>query len=107
MKRSTHAPARITLPLLLVLAGCLPYARQRSRPVGPGMGGEPALPDPRGGAAGRVIDTLLSGAARKEVAGKEEPATLIAVDRTRCTVTADRFRDVRTGDVVWCVWRRS
>jgi hypothetical protein len=105
MPRSSLAP-RIAPALLLVAAACLPHNSRRTRPVGPGMGGEPSLPDPRG-PAGRLIDTLTSGAARKEVAGKEEPATLIAVDRTRCTVTPDRFRDVRTGEFVWCVWRRS
>ncbi|HMA23673.1 MAG TPA: hypothetical protein VKP00_06755 [Gemmatimonadaceae bacterium] len=42
---------------------------------------------------------------RKRVAGKQEPATLIADDRSRCTVTAERFRDTKVGDNVICDWR--
>ena len=44
-------------------------------------------------------------ASRKKVAEKEEPATLIANDRTRCTVTADRFKNTRVGDDAICDWR--
>lgn len=44
-------------------------------------------------------------ASRKRVAEKEEPATLIANDKTRCTVTADRFKDTHVGDDVICDWR--
>ena len=44
-------------------------------------------------------------ASRKKVAEKEEPATLIANDKTRCTVTADRFKDTHVGDDVICDWR--
>ena len=44
-------------------------------------------------------------ASRKRVAEKEEPATLIANDRTRCTVTANRFKDTHIGDDAICDWR--
>ena len=44
-------------------------------------------------------------ASRKRVAEKEEPATLIAIDKTRCTVTADRFKDIHVGDDAICDWR--
>ena len=44
-------------------------------------------------------------ASRKRVAEKEEPATLIANDKTRCTVTADRFKDIHIGDDAICDWR--
>ena len=44
-------------------------------------------------------------ATRKRVAEKEEPATLIATDKTRCTVTADRFKDTHVGDDAICDWR--
>jgi len=44
-------------------------------------------------------------ASRKRVAEKEEPATLIANDKTRCTVTADRYKDTHIGDDVICDWR--
>ena len=44
-------------------------------------------------------------ASRKRVAEKEEPATLIANDKTRCTVTANRFKDTHIGDDAICDWR--
>jgi hypothetical protein len=44
-------------------------------------------------------------ATRKRVAEKEEPATLVASDKTRCTVTADRFKDTHVGDDAICDWR--
>ena len=46
----------------------------------------------------------VAGASRKRVDGKESPATLVAVDRSRCTVPADRFRDIQVGDDVVCAW---
>ena len=42
---------------------------------------------------------------RKRVDSKEEPATLVAADRTRCTVTEERFRDTKVGDNATCDWR--
>jgi len=44
-------------------------------------------------------------ATRKRVAEKEEPSTLVASDRTRCAVTANRFRDTQVGDDAICDWR--
>lgn len=41
----------------------------------------------------------------KRVTGKEEPATLIAADRSQCTVTAERFRNTKIGDKALCDWR--
>ena len=42
---------------------------------------------------------------RKRVAAKEEPATLVADDGSRCRLTEGRFRKVREGDYVTCLWR--
>jgi hypothetical protein len=44
---------------------------------------------------------------RKRVAAKEEPATLVAEDGSRCKVTTDRFKKVRERDYVTCLWRRD
>jgi hypothetical protein len=44
---------------------------------------------------------------RKVVHGKEAPATLLATDRSRCTVTEQRFKEVKEGDKVTCAWRSS
>jgi len=53
-------------------------------------------------------DTTLSlGLARKVVAGKEEPTTLLAVDGDRCTTTPEHFKEVRVGDRAWCAWRQA
>jgi hypothetical protein len=45
------------------------------------------------------------GLGNKVVSGKEEPATLVAVDGTLCTVPAPRFDRIKPGDRVWCNWR--
>jgi hypothetical protein len=41
---------------------------------------------------------------RKRLASKEAPATLVAVDRSRCAVPTDRFEKAKIGDHVWCNW---
>ena len=41
---------------------------------------------------------------RKRVEGKEDPVTLIAVDHSSCTVTAEKFKDTKIGDTVACDW---
>ena len=48
---------------------------------------------------------LADGLSLKQVAGKEEPATLIAEDRSRCTVPASRFRNTEIGSRAICDWR--
>ena len=97
----------IALGATLAVAGCI-------RPIFPGsekivakgndanrgMTQEPNVP-------GATKPEASLGMARKEVTGKEEPRTLIAVDGTRCTVTESRFRDVAHGDKVWCPWKST
>lgn len=46
------------------------------------------------------------GPGNKVVTGKEEPATLVAVDGTLCLVPADKFDRTKSGDRVWCNWRQ-
>ncbi len=46
-----------------------------------------------------------NGVGWKQVMEKIAPSYLIAVDRTECTVTAERFAEVAPGDNVFCVWR--
>jgi hypothetical protein len=43
--------------------------------------------------------------ALKEVAAKEEPATLVAADRSRCMVSATRFKNATVGSREICDWR--
>lgn len=47
------------------------------------------------------------GLARKPVARKEAPHSLYAADRTRCTVSEEKFNRTGLGDQVWCVWTPS
>jgi hypothetical protein len=42
----------------------------------------------------------------KTVQAKEEPATLVALDESTCTVTPARFQRVNIGDRVTCHWQR-
>jgi len=41
---------------------------------------------------------------KKRVTAKDEPATLVATDRTQCIVDVDEFMRIRVGDEVACVW---
>src|SRR5690606_1692345 len=41
----------------------------------------------------------------KMVMEKVPPAYLVAVDRSECTVSAERYEKTREGDNVFCVWR--
>ncbi len=41
----------------------------------------------------------------KTVQAKEPPNILIAIDGTRCSVSADRYESTNEGDVAWCWWR--
>ena len=41
---------------------------------------------------------------RKQVASKESPSTLVAIDGAKCLVSADRYDGVKVGDLVWCGW---
>ena len=45
------------------------------------------------------------GLSRKPVSGKEEPATLLARDGSRCIVTEKRFKEVALGEQVTCAWK--
>jgi hypothetical protein len=54
---------------------------------------------------GRIPETF--SVSEKRVGGKEEPATLIAEDGSRCTVTKRRFRTTQVGQFAVCAWRRD
>lgn len=36
---------------------------------------------------------------------KQEHTVLVAVDRSTCQVTAEKWEKSEIGDVVWCYWR--
>jgi len=52
------------------------------------------------------VTTQQSGLASKKVSGKEEPNVLLAADRTRCTVSADKYRETAVGESVLCAWSK-
>jgi hypothetical protein len=96
------------LQLFLAVAAVAPIGCA-VQPLGGARTTGAALPS---GGAGTTPSTpsatgVQAGVARKRVNGKEEPATLIALDRTRCTVTEARFRDIKIGDDVTCAWSAS
>ena len=77
--------------------------------VGTLAGGRPpraGLPSSTGGSAPSAT-AIPDAVSRKRVNGKEEPSTLVALDRTRCTVTDARFRAIKIGDDVTCTWGAS
>jgi hypothetical protein len=99
--RSAHVQI-ILVTLVAGLASCS-TGRQRSS-------GGISFPDAIAGHA--VVDATQQqrstapqfGGIRKRVKGKEEPATLVAVDKSSCAVTAGKFKDTKVGDTVICDW---
>jgi hypothetical protein len=83
-------------PLLCMLAlsllGCLP-----ARTTRPDLGG-------RGGGYSTGGTTGNAVLGQKVVHGKQDPATLIAVDGSKCIVPEKRFREVVVGEKVVCGW---
>jgi hypothetical protein len=57
----------------------------------------PSMTDSLAGRGGKVV-------ARKEVAGKEDPSTLVAADASRCSVSARQYKRTKVGDEVRCAW---
>jgi hypothetical protein len=95
------------LPPLIVIVGIGSLACVTSRSSTPGgLPADPTRTAVTGQVPGqRATASTQPNASRKRVDAKEEPATLVAVDRTRCTVTDSRFRDTKVGDSVICDWR--
>ena len=87
----------------LVVAACAhgPQAPGTGDPRGGTPGASP-LPTPAGQPATAKSTANMT---LKRVAGKEEPATLIAADRSECTVTSERLRKTSVGDNELCDWR--
>jgi hypothetical protein len=90
------ATAVVVGTILIGAAGCTRHLPTGSKPVAGALSGSLG---PQGSKA------VTIAASRKVVWGKEEPATLIAQDRTRCIVTADKFRETAIGEQVTCDWR--
>ena len=88
----------LVLLLALTAVGCVSWQR------GNGQLPNPATPPPRPGM------TANSGSgvpeiSQKPVDGKSAPATLIAKDGTRCTVSESKFRETSIGEKVSCAWQ--
>ena len=99
------------LSCVIVTAVTFSACSRSGRPTGTGPMGLPSPSELQPAGSLPSIGTqsptgrAAATASRKKVADKEEPATLIASDRTRCTVTADRFKNTRVGDDAICDWR--
>jgi hypothetical protein len=91
----------IVLVVMLSL-GCTSIGtRQRTTDVHPGTAKMPGDERTTKQAPTAVVGT---GSSRKRVKAKEAPATLVADDNARCTVTEQRYRDTSVGDRVMCAW---
>jgi hypothetical protein len=89
-----------------VAAGCVRSQHRGSGfPGGSPISGQSPLPNQAPNTSGQGMLATDGQLARKEVAAKEEPATLIAADRSRCTVTSDRFKNTSVGSKEICDWR--
>ena len=76
------------------------------KPLGGARPPRAALPATDGGST-PMATAVPNAVSRKRVNGKEDPTTLIALDRTRCTVNGDRFKAIKVGDDVTCGWDAS
>ena len=81
----------------------------RPTPIRPDASPSAPLPKPTPGIAQtlpgeRATSEGQAHSSRKRVEGKEDPVTLIAVDHSSCTVTAEKFKDTKIGDTVSCDW---
>jgi hypothetical protein len=94
--------------LVLMSAACLSAAAcAKSRAYPPGAPGNP-IPAPTTAqmpTSGQGMLSTDGQLTRKEVAAKEQPATLVAADRSRCAVSADRFKNATVGSRELCDWR--
>ena len=93
-------PALRTLAALLCLAAaaCITPGVVQQGQSGPATPRDPDARDSGG---------HFTPVASKTVYGKESPATLVANDGSRCTVTSKKFEKTREGDRVLCAWRKS
>lgn len=95
-RRSLISAYGLTLALLSTVAcfhildphdpALTPRTPNIKRPVGPGTAGAGVL-------------------AKKTVASKNPPVTLVAADATHCDTDEKKFKDTKVGDVVSCVWQ--
>lgn len=86
--------------LVMVLAGCVSLPWQEKLPKTPKDRQLPGTA--RSQPAGEVSTPAVT---QRTVAAKDEPATLVATDRSKCTVSADKFRETVVGEKVWCLWQ--
>jgi hypothetical protein len=89
---------RALIVVLAMTAACIQRTTGRPQigPAGPGEGGRDMPP--------AMTTTTRTGLSSKKVNGKEEPNVLLAADRTRCIVSAEKFRETSIGESVLCGW---
>lgn len=95
----TTRAIRLTAVALLVTTSACGVVR--STPVSTVPTDRP-FPTPAGRPGTSSVNTARE--TKKRVAAKDEPATLIAADRTQCTVDMNDFNRIRVGDEVACLW---
>jgi hypothetical protein len=88
------------LAVAFAAMACAPYQTLKRPGAGGGDREIPTGTSSRGsGGSGQ------SDVGRKAVYGKEDPATFVAQDGSRCAVTEKRYRETALGEVVWCAWK--
>lgn len=94
---------RAFLAALIVAVGCTGFFPRRAQP--PIRIGTSKMPgDERTTQRTKVVEPGGTYVARKRVKSKEEPATLISDDNSRCVVNEKRFKDTAVGDWATCPW---
>src|SRR5262245_33643719 len=93
-----HGVRLVTSLMLVAVSAC---GVVRSTPVSSTPTDRP-FPTPAGRPGASTVQPARE--TKKRVTAKDEPATLVAADRTQCIVDVDDFKRIRVGDEVACLW---
>jgi hypothetical protein len=105
-----RAHSNDSVMMLVFVAMSIGCTTSNGHPAGAHPAGARPFDPAQAAVSGRVSgqrpgSSTEANASRKTVDAKQDPATLVASDRSECVVTAERYRDVKVGDKVICDWR--
>jgi hypothetical protein len=105
MRRNCTPAYGLIFASLLSVSACFQRGPNSGGTSDPGA---PGFVPPRGTARPTPGNsrTPRSVVAKKMVASKSPPVTLVAGDNTHCDVDEKTYKDTRIGDAVTCLWQR-
>jgi len=107
LTRLSRAAVVASVALLATASGCLSVSARPNPGRGVSQGSLPEARLPKRGDEPRTHDRHgdpAAALAKREVASKDPPASLVASDGLRCSVSRDRYESTQVGDSVLCLW---